>query len=323
MNRTFLRQLLLSNTQQLLISAEGFTSAMMDAFPLIVNDAPTPSAFFFDDDPPTYKDLADKALAKIQQQLHALSEFQGVTLTSDFSSNELPEGSIAYHRIWGFITADSRWYFSSKQFERDILDAEANPAISCHFIHANSPGGEAWYLDRLSETMRSLSKPIITLVEQCNCSACYYITCHSNVIAALTANDVIGCIGTMIETYDFSGYYEKLGIKIIRETADKSDLKNKKYDDLRAGNPKRYIEDVLNPLTEQFLNEVRASRPELDELPEDDPVFRGETFDTAHAIEKKLIDGSMTFFEAIARAVDLGRNYTNLETLKKNALNYL
>lgn len=117
---------------------------MMDAFPLIANDAPTPSAFFFDDDPPTYKDLADKALAKIQQQLHALSEFQEVNLTSDFSSNELPEGSIAYHRIWGFITADSRWYFSSKQFERDILDAEANPAISCHFIHANSPGGEAW-----------------------------------------------------------------------------------------------------------------------------------------------------------------------------------
>ena len=103
---------------------------MMDAFPLIANDTPTPSAFFFDDDPPTYKDLADKALAKIQQQLHALSEFQEVTLTSDFSSNELPEGSIAYHRIWGFITADSRWYFSSKQFERDILDAEANPAIS-------------------------------------------------------------------------------------------------------------------------------------------------------------------------------------------------
>ncbi len=79
----------------------------------------------------------------------------------------------------------------------------------------------------------------------------------------------------------------------------------------------------MKPLTEQFLNEILASRPELGELPEDDPVFRGETFDTAHAIEKKLIDGSMTFFEAIARAVDLGRNYTNLETLKKNALNYL
>ena len=127
----------------------------------------------------------------------------------------------------------------------------------------------------------------------------------------------------MVETYDFSGYYEKLGIKIIRQTADKSDLKNKKYNDMRAGKPEQYVKDVLNPLTEQFLNEVRTSRPELGELPEDDPVFRGETFDTTHAIEKKLLDGSMSFFEAVASAVDLGRNYTNLETIKKNALNYL
>lgn len=323
MNRTYLRQLLLSNTHQLLITAEGLTSAMMDAFPLITTDTPTPASFFFDAKPPTYKELAEKALAQIQQQLQAHSEFQDVTLTNEFSSDELPEGSIAYHRVWGFITADSRWYFSSKQFERDLLEAEANPSIACHFIHANSPGGEAWYLDRLSETMRSLNKPIFTLVEQCNCSACYYITCHSTMMASLTANDIIGCIGTMIETYDFSGYYEKLGIKIIRETAEQSDLKNKKYDDLRAGKPKQYIDDVLNPLTEQFLNEIRASRPELSELPEDDPVFRGETFDTPNAIEKKLIDGSMTFLEAVAKAVDLGRNYINLETIKKNALNYL
>ena len=31
----------------------------------------------------------------------------------------------------------------------------------------------------------------------------------------------------------------------------------------------------------------------------------------------------MTFLEAVAKAVDLGRAYTNLETIKKNALNYL
>ncbi len=96
-----------------------------------------------------------------------------------------------------------------------------------------------------------------------------------------------------------------------------------KYDDLRAGKPKQYIEEVLNPLAEQFLNEIRASRPELNELPEDDPVFRGETFDTAHAIEKKLIDSSMTFLEAVAKAVELGRNYTDMENIKKYALNYI
>lgn len=323
MNRTYLRQLLSSNNHQLLITAEGFASVMMEAFPMVAAGAAASTAFFFNDNPPTYKELSEKVLAQLQQSLKAQAEFQGVTLTDQFSSDELPEGSIAYHRIWGFITADSRWYFSSKQFERDLLEAESNPAIACHFLHVNSPGGEAWYLDRLSETMRSLNKPIITLVEQCNCSACYYITCHSNVIAALTANDIIGCIGTMVDTYDFDGWYEKMGIKRVKARAEQSDLKNKKYDDLLAGNPDQYIKEILNPLSEQFLAEVHACRPVLSGLPEDDPVFRGETFDTAHSIEKGLIDQSMTFLEAIAKAVELGNNYIGLEAIKKNALNYI
>lgn len=322
MNRTYLRQLLLSNTHQLLITAEGHASAMMDAFPLISTEGAKPVSFF-NENPPTYKDISKRAFALLQQQLSTHSELQGVTVTNDFSSAELPEGSIAYHRIWGIITADSCWYFSSKQFERDILEADANPAITCHFIHVNSPGGESWYLDRLSETMASLNKPMITLIEQCNASAAYYITCHSNHIAALTANELIGCIGTMMETYDFSGYYEKMGIKLIQAYADKSDLKNKKFTDLRAGKPKQYVAEVLNPLTEQFLSTVLANRPQLSSLPEDDPVFRGETFDTSHAIEKGLIDSSMTFIEAIAKAVEFGRNYSNMENIKTNALNYL
>lgn len=323
MNRTYLRQLLLSNNHQLLITAEGHASAMMEAFPLIATDGQKPTAFFFNEKPPTYKEISQKALATLQQEIKAHAELDEITLTNDFSSDELPDDTIAYHRIWGFITSDCRWYFSSKQFERDLLEAETNPAISCHFLHVNSPGGEAWYLDRLSETMRSLSKPIITLVEQYNCSACYYITCHSTLIAALTANDTIGCIGTMNETFNYEGYYEKMGIKHVKVRATKSDLKNKKYDDMRSGKPEQYIKEELDPLNEQFHAAVLASRPQLGSLPEDDPVFRGETFDTPRAIEKGLIDSSMTFIGAIAKAAELGKNYAHQERIKKSALNYL
>lgn len=209
MNRTYLRQLLTLNIHRLLITAEGLSSAMIEAFPLVSADSLQPTSFFFNENPPTYKETSKKALSLLQQEMKARSELQGITVTDDFYSDELPEGSIAYHRIWGFITSDCQWYFSSKQFERDLLAAEANPAITCHFLHVNSPGGEAWYMDRLSETMRSLGKPVMTLVEQCNCSASYYITCHSSFIAALTAYDTIGCIGTMISTCNYDGWFER------------------------------------------------------------------------------------------------------------------
>lgn len=323
MNRTYLRQLLTLNTHQLLITAEGFASAMIEAFPLVAVDGQQPTSFFFDEDPPTYKETSQKALSLLLKNIVARSELQGITITDNFSAEDLPEGSIAYHRIWGFITADCRWYFSSKQFECDLLEAEANPAIACHLLHVNSPGGEAWYLDRLSETMRSLSKPIVSLVEQYNCSASYYITCHSSFIASLTANDTIGCIGTMLEAFNYDGWFEKFGIKRIVARASKSDLKNKKSEDLLNGKTKQYIKEDLDPLNEQFLSAVLAARPQLSNLPEDDPVFRGETFSTPLAIEKGLIDASMTFIEAIAKAIELGNEYAELEKVKKSALNYL
>lgn len=323
MNRTYLRQLLTLNTHQLLITAEGFASAMIEAFPLVAVDGQQPTSFFFDEDPPTYKETSQKALSLLLKNIVARSELQGITITDNFSAEDLPEGSIAYHRIWGFITADCRWYFSSKQFECDLLEAEANPAITCHLLHVNSPGGEAWYLDRLSETMRSLSKPIVSLVEQYNCSASYYITCHSSFIASLTANDTIGCIGTMLEAFNYDGWFEKFGIKHIVARASKSDLKNKKSEDLLNGKTKQYIKEDLDPLNEQFLSAVLAARPQLSNLPEDDPVFRGETFSTPLAIEKGLIDASMTFIGAIAKAIELGNEYAELEKVKKSALNYL
>ena len=281
-----------------------------------------PTSFYFMENPPTYKEVSKKALFLLQQQV-AHSELQGVTLTDDYASQELPEGCIAYHRIWGFITADSRWYFSSKQFELDLLAAEANPAITCHFLHANSPGGEAWYIDRLTETMRACNKPIITLVEKLDCSACYYITCHSAYMASLTAYDTIGCIGTMIDTFNYDGWFEKIGIKRVMARATKADLKNKKWEDLLNGKPEQYIKEELDPLNEKFLAAVLASRPGLGSLEENDPVFRGETFDTQHAIDKGLIDGSMTFIEAVAKAIELGRNYSEMEKIKQGALNYL
>lgn len=322
MNRTYLRNLLI--TSRLLITTEAYASAMMDCLPLQDRGNPVPGAFFFLSDPPTYKSQTDKSLARLKEEIAGLAELRDVNLTNDFSSEDLPEGSVAYHRIFGVITSDCPWYFSSKAFEKDLIAAENNPSISVHFLHINSGGGEAWYLDRLSETMRSLQKPVEVLVEKYCASAGYYIACHSaDGIHALTENDQIGCIGTMVSFYDFSAYYEKLGIRLIQEKSSLSPLKNKKFDDLCAGHPEQYIKEVLDPLSAQFLNEVRTSRPRLSVLPEDDPVFQGETFDARHAIDKGLADSVMSLPEAIARANSRGREYLDSISLRNKINQYV
>lgn len=228
-----------------------------------------------------------------------------VRLTAAYSATDVPEGSVAYHRIFGTIIADSWWRFSTKQLEANLLAAEANPRITAHLLHINSPGGEAYYLDRLGETMDTLLKPVIAVIEEA-CSAAYHIACHARAIYATTQFDLVGCIGTMVSFYDFSEFFTKNGIRRIEAKADQSDLKNKTVEELIDGKPRKFIDTVLNPMNEAFVKTVRSHRAALAKVPDDAPALRGETFFTDEAKVLGLIDGRMTLAEAAAEAARLG-----------------
>lgn len=324
-------QSLLSSGKPLFITIDGFRQAMLTAFPLNGKTPEKPevkSAFgMTKDEMITY--LGSHTWYQLESHL-ALLDIQKITnqentapitLTDEFSDEQLPDNSIAYHRVFGTVMSDSYYYFSSKQLQSDLLAAEANPQISCHFLHINSPGGEAWYLDRLSETLRSCEKPILTFYEQMCCSAGYYIGCHGQRIYAMTQNDYVGCIGTMCSFYDFEPYFANLGIKKVEAKATKSDLKNKVFDDLRKGQDEQFVKDILDPMNTQFLSEVRAQRSKIADLPDDTPVLRGETFYTPQAVELGLTDGSKTMVEAIVETATMGREYTEAKKLKTAVYN--
>lgn len=319
-------QTILLSDMPLLISTDGYRQLMVAAFPVQPPrvagkaDIPENSQFFFETK--TYDQRTREAFEKIKQMIdRAVARQQTDSPLSlvgyDFDSPELPDNSVAYHRVWGLITASSRYYFSSKQLEADLLAADANPQITSHLLHVNSPGGEAYYLDRLDETMRSLQKPVVTLYEQA-CSAAYNIACHGQRVYATTAFDFVGCIGTMTSFYDFKQYYESLGIKLIEAKATKSDLKNKVFDNLKDGKPKQYIEEVLDPLNDSFLSTVRSQRKRLAGLDDDAPVLRGETFFTKAALEIGLADGQSTLLDVAMEASDLGRKWSDVNKQKNS-----
>lgn len=293
---------ILLSERPLFITSEGYRQMVMAVLPYMkpsdAAEQPKVKSFFLDS--PTYKEETDKAVAKLQKLIKATNSTKAIQITNDFENQELPADTIAYHRVYGFITGGSRWYFSSKQLEQDLLAAESNPQICAHLLHVNSSGGEAWYMDRLSETLRSLTKPVLTLCEGCMASAAYYIGCHGRKVYAVTTGDFIGSIGTMISFHDFEPYYESLGIKLIEVKADKSNLKNKMSDDLIAGKPRQYINEVLNPINEEFLAEVRSQRKAIASMDQDHPVLHGEVYLTPRAQEVGLIDGMRTFPEAVA-----------------------
>ena len=317
-SQKYLQQLLLSR-QGLLITAEGYASVIAEASPT-VHDSDYAEKGHAD---MLYTEVISGALDLCSSQVRMAFPDKDISIVSDYTSEELPDNSIAYYPVFGVITSNSWWRFSSKQFEKDLLASESNPAIIAHFVHIDSPGGEAFYMDRLSETMRDLSKPVVVLAERVCASAGYLIACHGTRIFAATGYDKIGSIGTMAEVWDYSEYFKKIGIEVHTYHASASDLKTKLMDDAASGKGDEYVERLLNPLNDMFLSEVRSTRPALKDAPDDEPALRGDIYLTDEAIGKGLIDARATLTEAILEASRLGREYADIQRAKSQLLSII
>ena len=117
-------QNLLISGYPLFITIDGYRQAMLAAFPLngkidensnpkgAYGFTPTEIAAYLKDHT-WYQFETHTALQELQKMLTQENDIPGVTLTDEFDDEELPEGSIAYHRVWGTVMANSYWYFSS------------------------------------------------------------------------------------------------------------------------------------------------------------------------------------------------------------------
>lgn len=235
-----------------------------------------------------------------------------ISITTSFKKLDIPDNSIALHRIQGPIFAEYDrwgWYFSTKQFIDDLRTAEQNPQITSHMFFANSGGGEAWYLEKAFAAVSALEKPNVAFVEKRACSACEYIILPSDYIISTSINDTHGSIGVMVAFWDMIPYFEKAGFKYIEEYANQSKLKNKKFNDLRNGKAKKYKEKELDPLAEQFIAAARSGRKQLGDLPEDHDVFAGETYSAQESRPVGLIDEVNSIEFALNYTLDQGKKY--------------
>ena len=305
---TSLINILASSDSRLFITREQYMAELAVVIPFFLSKKEISGK--------TFREVADDDFVNLNKKSEC-------PITNDFVSDSIPEDSIAYHRVRGTITAESCWRFSTKQLQADILQAESNDKISAHFFHVTSGGGEAWYLDQLAKTMREAVKPTFGFIEKVAGSAGYYIASQTGYVSAATPYDLIGCIGTMVSFMDLQPMLEKFGINFIEEYAKYSDLKNKKYNDLRTGKPDQFITEELDPLRDRFVTDVKSMRPVINALPEDHPVLRGETFYAEKSIENGLIDSIETIDIALRRAYDAGKTWSANQNKRRRAIQYL
>lgn len=220
--------------------------------------------------------------------------FSSLVTRYRFLDDDIEDGSIAYHPVFGDIRMDSYWRFSTRQFMADLKDAESNPAIVAHLIHVNSAGGEAFGCREAFQLIRSLKKPVIGLIDSLACSAGYYLVAGCNKVYASSIFSEIGCIGTMCTFYNDDKLMEEWGYKVHEYYSHLSTRKNKVFNDANDGDGEEYITRFLDPMAQDFIDNVKSARGEISE-----EAQQGETFYAAEAMAAGLIDGEASMEEVL------------------------
>lgn len=220
--------------------------------------------------------------------------FSSLVTRYRFLDDDIEDGSIAYHPVFGDIRMDSYWRFSTRRFMADLKDAESNPAIVAHLIHVNSAGGEAFGCREAFQLIRSLKKPVIGLIDSLACSAGYYLVAGCNKVYASSIFSEIGCIGTMCTFYNDDKMMEDWGYKVHEYYSHLSTRKNKVFNDANDGDGEEYITRFLDPMAQDFIDNVKTARGEISE-----EAQQGETFYAAEAMAAGLIDGEASMEEVL------------------------
>ena len=188
-----------------------------------------------------------------------------------------------------------------EQLSQNMLFMSKDKRIKAFIVLANSGGGSSSAVQVMKDTINQIktTKPVYGLVKKggMSASACYGILSSCQKIYSESEMNIVGSLGTMIE---FSGYAANTtlesGEKIVRLYATKSINKNKAIEE--ALNNDKYellINEMLDPINENFLNSIIQDRPQLSSVVWDDG---------AHHFSKNVIgtfiDGIASFDEVVS-----------------------
>ena len=182
----------------------------------------------------------------------------------------------------------------------ELMNADRDPEVIGHIIVADSGGGTADSVAEISRAVRSCTKPVVAYVDGMAASACIYAISYCQEIIAHEQMDQIGCIGTCINVSGWPKFRrDSDGFVRARIYADPSSEKNADYESALEGDFKLIRENLLNPLAEQFMKDIKANRPNAT-----DDQLTGRTY-FARDVVGTLIDSIGSFDDAVNAVIRL------------------
>ena len=227
------------------------------------------------------------------------------------------EGMLTNAKSGGFLQATEN---PVSRFLQQMDKAERDPAVKAVVLRVNSPGGTVTASDTMYEIVRRFrertGKPVVSSTQEVAASGGYYVALASDQIV-VQPTTVIGSIGVIFETIQFSGALGKLGIS--SQAIKSGTLKD-------IGSPLKPLRDDERQVMQEMVDEyfgrfvvlVHQRRTKLTEAPVSDlkeyrkdgysGVFSGRVFSGAKAVELGLADRTGLLADAIDVARTLSKS---------------
>lgn len=184
--------------------------------------------------------------------------------------------------------------YGTKDLSKSMLQMSRDARIKGFIIVTDSGGGSSAAVGLMQDAINEVkkTKPVYAVIEKGGMagSACYGIICACTGIYSEDGMNIVGSAGTMIQfSGKPNGTVDQDGEKHIVLYATKSTEKNKDFEQaIEKDNYKLIVENLLDPVNENFLKSIIKNRP----------VLMGSNYDNGHTVYSK--DAVGTFIDGIA-----------------------
>jgi len=187
----------------------------------------------------------------------------------------LTNGVPAIYEKLGIVTS----YDAIRAESQALIDQGAQAIV----YRISSGGGSVNGAIETSRWIASLGIPTAAIVDSCACSAAYMLASATNHIA-ISETAQIGNIGTIMSWYDFTQYFQRMGIEPKAITNEGATLKSTFHLEPNA-EQLAFLQESANHHGETFQAFVSERRPNLDS-----EVFRAGWYSGQKAINLGLAD---------------------------------
>jgi protease-4 len=188
-------------------------------------------------------------------------------------------------------------------FTQQLDAAEKDKSVKAIVLRVNSPGGTVTTSDAMYQLLQRFRakthKPIVASCQEVCASGAYYVSCAADKIYAQPTT-VVGSIGVIFNTFNFSGTMDKIGASSVAIKSGPLKDMGSPFKPLTE-DERAVMQGIVNEYYARFIDVVTTNRKPLDTA-NIKMLTDGRVFSGADAQKHGLIDETGLLEDAIDAA---------------------